>query len=110
MNRRKIKNKSDEARLNDVITALAADYDRRKRAITEERLPRRVLMEYAYINTRMLAAAGEIAGIYLAEIIIREIGSKTGYANSEIDCVSELSYKRIKQKAKRQIAKALYLE
>ena len=109
MNRRKIKNKSDEARLNDVITALAADYDRRKRAITEDRLPRRVLMEYAYINTRMLAAAGEVVGLAFAEAFIREIGENVGFIASEVNFMCESSYKISKRKIKQNIAKKLYL-
>ena len=111
MRRTSRKREREELKLiDDIVIALCADYERRKICAREESVPKRVRMEYLYINTRMLAAAGEIAGIYFAEIIIREIGSKTGYANSEIDSVSELSYKKIKQKAKRQIAKALYLE
>ena len=96
--------------VDDIITALCADYERRKCAIRENSVPKRVRMEYLYINTRILTAAAETIGQAYAEKLIYEIGKKVGYANSELDHLSELSYKAVKQRAKRKIARGLYLE
>lgn len=102
--------KSAASFIDDVVTALCADYERRKKAINDKSVPKRVRMEYIYINTRIFSAAAEMVGHYDAEKIINEIGSRIGYAKSEFDFVCELSYKVMKQKTRRRIAKALYLE
>lgn len=104
------RDKSSIRLIDDIVVALCADYQRRKLAIAEGSVPKRVRMEYVYINTRMFAAASEVAGFASAERIIDEIGRKVGYANSDIGNLCELSYKSIKQRTKRRIAKALYLE
>ena len=96
--------------IDGIIVALCADYGRRKHAIEEKSVPKRVRMEYIYINTRMLAAAGEIVGLPLAETVIDEIGRKIGYAKSEVGCICELSYKSLKQSVKKNIARKLYLQ
>ena len=66
-------------------------------------------MEYKYINLHMADAAAEIAGERLAPIYIDEIGTRTGYAHSRVDCVSETTYKEQKQSVKINIAKKLHL-
>ena len=103
------RDKSAAKLIDGIIVALCADYQRRKCAIAEQSVPKRVRMEYSYINTRMLLAAGEIAGHAFAELIIDEIGSRIGYAASGMDCLCELSYKSLKQRVKKNIAKKLYL-
>lgn len=104
------RDKNAERLVDDIIIALCADYDRRKCAIRENSVSRRVRMEYLYINTRMFSAASEAVGHSCAEKLIYEIGKKVGYANSELEHLSELSYKAVKQRAKRRIARELYLE
>lgn len=110
MEHRKYKRaRSAEASVFNIVVALCADYDRRKNAIAEREISRRVRMEYIYINTRMLNAAGEIVGFAVAESFIREIGSGIGFASSELDCVSESAYKAMKRRIKIKIAENLYL-
>ena len=104
------RDKNAERLVDDIVIALCADYERRKCAIRENSVPKRVRMEYLYINARMLTAAAEAVGQACAEKLIYEIGKKVGYANSELEHLSELSYKAVKQRAKRRIARGLYLE
>lgn len=96
--------------IDEIVIALCGDYSRRDAAIREMSVPRRVRMEYVYINTRLLVAASEICGFASAERLIEEIGGRVGYAKSELESISETSYKALKSRAKRRIAKALYLE
>ena len=101
--------RSAQAAVFDIISALCRDYDRRNDAVKEERVSRRVRMEYMYINTRMMSAATEVAGAAMAEQFIREIGMGVGYAASKLDFISETAYKAMKQRIKVKIAKRLYL-
>ncbi len=101
--------KSTESSVFNIVVALCADYDRRRSAVSEGLVSRRVRMEYVYINTRMLNAAGEVVGFAVAESFIREIGSGVGFALSDIDCVSESAYKAMKRRIKTKIAENLYL-
>lgn len=91
--------------LNDLVVALCRDFERRERRTDN----RRVAMEHKYINTKMLEAAGEVVGGRYAEIIIREIGERIGYAASQMEDLSESTYKRKKTEVKRAIARKLYL-
>lgn len=95
--------------LDELIVALCRDFERRKKAIAEKSYGARTLMEYRYINFRMLEAVAELAGEDDAECFINEIGSKTGYAKSELYRLSEATYKRRKSEAKRAIALKLHL-
>ena len=95
--------------LNALIVALCLDYPRRKNAIKEGRLSRRTDVEFRYINSKMYDAAAEIVGEELAEVYIKEIGEKIGYAYSEVEDLSEVTYKINKRKVKEEIAKRLYL-
>lgn len=95
--------------LDALVRALCQDYERRKNAIAEGSIGKRTHMEYAYINGKMLDAARELAGNKEAEIYIREIGEKRGYAYSDIPCASEVLYKKQKQKIKLNIARKLHL-
>ena len=92
-----------------LIVALCLDYPRRSSAIAKGRLSRRTDMEFRYINSRMYSAAADIVGDELAELYIKELGEKIGYARSSIDDVSEVTYKNNKRRVKEAIAKALYL-
>lgn len=91
--------------LDDLVVALCRDFERRERRCDN----RRVAMEHKYINTRMSDAAAEIVGTRYAEMMIREIGNRIGYAASEIEDFSESTYKRKKAEVKLAIARKLYL-
>ena len=94
---------------NALIVALCFDYQRRKSEILKGRLSRRTDIEFRYINSKMYDAAAEIVGEELAELYIKEIGEKIGYAYSGVEDVSEVTYKINKRKVKEGIARRLYL-
>jgi hypothetical protein len=98
-----------EKSLQEVVIALCADFERRQQAIKEKALPARVLLEYKYLNLRIIEGAMEVAGINNARIFIDDIGARRGYAHSSIEGLSEVSYKRIKAEVKRNIAGKLAL-
>lgn len=99
-----------EKSLDGLIIALCADFARRQTAIKEKALPKRVLMEYKFLNLRILEGAIEIVGIRDARIFIDDIGAHRGYANSKIEGLSEPIYKRKKAETKLSIAKKLSLK
>lgn len=101
--------RSGERLLDSLITAICADYGRRKEALEQCLVGRRVRMEYAYMNSRVFEGAGEISGGALAEIFIREIGEGIGYASSAVSVMSESTYKTYKKEIKRNIARKLKL-
>lgn len=97
-----------ETSLDRLVVALCADYERRARLIREGGLPLRMLSELSYLNMKILEGAEEEA--YLDGMtFISEIGARVGYVNSELDFMSEPTYKRRKAEVKRNIAKKLYL-
>ena len=91
--------------LDDLVVALCRDFFRRERRCDN----RRVAMEHKYINTKMIEAVSEVIGNRYAEMMIREIGERVGYAASGIDDLSESTYKRKKVEVKLAIARKLYL-
>ena len=95
--------------LEDIVVAMCADFERRDLAIKEKALPKRVLMEYKFLNLKILEATMEIVGTRNARIFINEIGARRGYAKSDVDEMSEPTYKRKKAEAKLNIAKKLSL-
>ena len=95
--------------LEEIIIALCADFDRRQTEIKEKRLPKCVLMEYKFLNFRILEGVMEIVGTENARLFIDDIGSRRGYAKSSIDGLSEPKYKVKKAEAKLSIAKKLSL-
>lgn len=95
--------------LDKMIVALLGDYKRRKDAILERSFSRRTEMEYRYINYRIEEGALEICPINCVESFIDEIAMHRGYANSDIDCMSEVTYKKQKQQIKFNIARKLHL-
>ena len=99
----------EKGSLDKLIVALCADYGRRKRAVRDKLVGKRVRMEYSYINARILEGAGEISGAALAEAFIDEIGSGIGYAHSRIDCLGENAYKLYKKDIKENIARRMHL-
>ena len=96
--------------LDALLCALCADFDRRRIAIGEGRLSRRVLFEYRYLNDRILGAALSVSGHYdVALTFVREIGARTGYAKTAIEGISEITYKRYKHEIRRRILEELSL-
>jgi hypothetical protein len=92
-----------------VVTALCADYDRREAVIMSRVGSLRVQVECRYLNHKIMEAASEVVGEYLAGLYIKEIGDKTGYAKSLVECVSESTYKLAKREIKSSIARRLHL-
>lgn len=101
--------KKDERLVMDIISALCAHYEARRAAIENKTVPKRVRMEYAYLNSRLLTAAAEIVGHPSAEGFIRDIGEAVGYAKTELEGYGETSYKKNKICIKINMAKKLYL-
>ena len=91
------------------VMALCADYPRRAEVIESRNATYPILMEYRFLNYRMLGAAVEIAGTRDALLFIKEIGSGVGYAASELWSLSEAIYKDRKREVKRNIARRLRL-
>lgn len=98
-----------ESTLDALVIALCLDYGRRQKAIEERSAARRTETEFRYLNFKIFDAVAEVVGERFAEIYIYEIGRKTGYAKTEIDCVSEVTYKNYKRMARDNIAKKLHL-
>lgn len=92
--------------LDKVIVALCADYSRRAEAIEKREIPFNVLMEYRFLNYRMLDAAMEIAGGRDALAFITEIAERRGNVQSSL-YLSETLYKTRKKEIKVNIAKRL---
>ncbi len=99
---------SDKSLIEGVAISLCADYFRRKKCIAERTVGKRVRMEYSYINAKVLDAAAGIVGTALAEIFIWEIGRCIGFARSEVNTMSELTYKTKKAKIKEEILRNIY--
>ena len=95
--------------LDAVIIALCADYSRRAEAIVSGSVPYNVIMEYRFLNYRIMNAAIEIAGTRDAALFIKDIGDNTGYAASELWVLSEKVYKCRKKEVKDNIARRLSL-
>ncbi len=95
--------------LDALVVALCRDYARRAEAIEKETAVQRTDTEYRYLNYQIYHAVAEISGEEFALIYINEIGREVGYANSEIENISEVTYKNYKRMMKDNIAKKLHL-
>ena len=95
--------------LDDIVVALCADYSRRAEVITSRNAPYNVIMEYRFLNYRIMNAAMEIAGSRDALFFIKDIGQDIGYAASDLYVLSEKIYKERKREVKINIAKRLSL-
>ncbi|MBQ7363409.1 MAG: hypothetical protein IJW48_03045 [Clostridia bacterium] len=95
--------------LDSLIVSLCRDYERREASVRDGRCTGRTAMEYKYINHKISEGAIEIAGERYGRVFIDEIGSRTGFAYSSVDCLGETSYKLLKQDVKLNIAKKLHL-
>lgn len=94
--------------LDRLISAHCLDYERRKAAISEDKMERRTLMEYRFLNYRIFTAAAECVGEQSAELFINEIGQRRGYAKSDTE-MCETVYKHSKLRVKIAIARKLNL-
>ena len=95
--------------LRDLICALCADYPRRRAAIESHNVTPRTENEYKYYNYKIYDAVAEVVGEYYAERFIEDIGSRVGYAKTELYFFSESAYKYKKSNATRSIAQSLHL-
>ena len=92
-----------------LIVSLCADYRRRADALSKGILPHLTEMQYKYLNFKIYEAAAEIVGEGEAELYISEIGERRGYAFSQVEDVSDTTYKDRKKRVKVAIAKKLNL-
>ncbi len=97
------------AELDSLIIAYCADYLRRADVISQRNAPYNVIMEYRFLNYRIMNAAVEIAGTRDAIYLIKDIGENGGYAKSNLCVLSETLYKERKRVLKIHIAKRLSL-
>ena len=95
--------------LDMLVSALCRDFERRAELASNPETSHRVDIELRYLNAKMIDAATEVVGDRLSERFIIEIGSGIGFAKSEIDDMSESTYKLYKKRVKENIAKRLYL-
>jgi hypothetical protein len=95
--------------LDLLVTALCLDYFRRKEAMENKSVTKRTDTEFRYYNFKIFDAVAEVGGERYAELYIKEIGRKTGYAKSELSFLSEGTYKRYKAIIKENIARKLHL-
>ena len=95
--------------LETVIIALCGDYLRRAEIISNRRAPYNVIMEYRFLNYRIMNAAVEIAGSRDALFFIYDIGNNIGYAASDLVVLSESVYKTRKREVIDNIARRLSL-
>lgn len=95
--------------LDSLVVAYCADYTRRADVISKKNAPYNVIMEYRFLNYRIMNAAVEIAGTRDAIYLIKDIGENGGYAKSNLCAISEKMYKERKRVLKIHIAKRLSL-
>lgn len=95
--------------LEALICALCADYSRRADIISRRAAPYNVIMEYRFLNYRIMNAAIEIAGSRDALFFIKDIGGNIGYASSDLWVLSETVYKERKKEVRDNIARRLSL-
>lgn len=95
--------------LDALIIALCADYPRRAEVISSRNAPYNVIMEYRFLNYRIMNAAMEIAGSRDALYFIYDIGRNNGYTSSDLFILSETVYKERKKEVKENIARRLSL-
>ena len=98
-----------ENTLDALVRALCLDYSRRARAISDKTVSHRTDTEFRYYNFKIFDAAAEVVGELDAELYIKEIGDRCGYAKSEFFIISEGTYKARKRAVMNNIAKKLHL-
>ena len=95
--------------LEQILIALCADYTRREEIIRRKDAPYNVIMEYRFLNYRIMNATIEIAGSRDAIYFIKDIGGNIGYSESDLWVLSEVVYKERKREVKLNILKRLSL-
>ena len=95
--------------INEIIRALCADYTRRAMVMKQGSAPYNVIMEYRFLNYRILNATVEIAGTRDAKGFIKDIGEEIGYSATDLWLLSESEYKSRKIRIKHNIARRLSL-
>lgn len=90
-----------------MVIAICADYQRRAKVIKEGGASYRVLMEYKFLNYRVLDATAEIVGLPNAQSFIHDIGAQIGYGRTSLYHMSEVTYKSRKEEVKINIARRL---
>ena len=95
--------------LERLIVCMCADYPRRQSVIENRTAPFTVIMEYRFLNYRMMNAAMEVAGSRDALAFINDIGKNIGYAKTSLYALSESVYKERKEGVKQNIARRLSL-
>ena len=95
--------------LDNLLIAICADYLRRAEVISSRSAPYNVVMEYRFMNYRIMNAAVEIAGSRDALVFIYDIGNDVGYTSSSLTVLSEKLYKKRKKEVKENIARRLSL-
>ena len=95
--------------LDVLISALCRDYERRQKIIEASGATKRTLIEFRYLNFKIMDAVLEIVEEKEAELYIYEIGNNVGYAKSEAQGISEIAYKKLKRTIKDNIARRLHL-
>ena len=101
--------KAEAGSLDNLVSALCRDYERRRRALSAPGISFRTAAELRYINFKIHDAVAEIVGEEDAELYIREIGEHIGYAYSDVPDICERTYKTRKRAALTNIAKKLHL-
>lgn len=101
--------RAQEDSLDMLVVALCRDYERRKKIISDPRTAFRTAAELRYINFKIHDAVCEIVGEEAAQIYVREIGERIGYAYSSVTDACERTYKTRKRAVMTNIAKRLHL-
>lgn len=95
--------------VDSLVVALCKDYFRRKEALENKSVTKRTDTEFRYYNFKIFDASCEVIGERYAELYIKEIGKKIGYAKTEMPFFSEVTYKSYKAVIKENIARKLHL-
>ena len=95
--------------LDKLVVALCADFKRRDDAVKNDNASKRSIMEYVYLNERIMDAASEICSSGFALHFINDIATSTGYVNSNVKYICESAYKKNKKLIKYNIARKLHL-
>lgn len=98
-----------QATLDNLVSALCADFSRRSELIRTGALTRRTETELRYINAKIIDATLELAEDFELDAFIYEIGDSVGYAKSSLTHLCESTYKKRKRGIKENIAKKLFL-
>lgn len=92
-----------------LVSALCLDFPRREKAIREGGVSRRTLIEFRYLNFKIMEAVGEVVTATEAMTYIKEIGENIGYAKTKFTELSEVAYKTRKKSIRDNIARKLHL-